>query len=770
LAVRLMSSGGPWTKAAAEAAVEGTDSDVQAFLSTGLALAQERDDRVSAQTTARQSTNIEQRLAAERASVAPAADLRQFLVTGQYPGKDDDDRVLLSQIMAAGGPGVKAAANAALNGTIDDVRAFLTTGQYKARNDDNRVLITQDITNGGPEVKAAAQAAMSGPDSGLETFLNVGLPKAQQRDSDTAAHTAAINSYLFKIDGSVATARQYAAQAAASAATARGASNDAAAAANQAKQSASDAATAAKQAADSAAAAQASANQAAAYAKQAVSAAASAQSAANRANASAIAATASADQARQYAADAQAAADQAKASALAAGKSAADAQAASVAAQGEIWKQRQASNVEGSYLPETVVVGDDSRVSAVFSRAEGDVKPEVLSQDISRCQNDDNNALWLWLFDGHSAWHKNAAGQDVCDVPIKVQPHGTMDYELKTCPVPNLSIADCQGKYTSDDVMQVATVKLDDTKPYDDKYELNYDDFAKHYKVYCSPEGGGCMTGDSAQIIWQALTGDIVDCWNHPGLTAHCAWAAVTVIPWGTLLKGAKAVVAVKIALDTGVALDDAMTVVRTTIVATSTVTMARLDALVSKTRALIDLANRLEAANELAPDISKLSPGAQALAKGYRPYGNMPRLLFIKKWWSETLYVDRTTGQWKAGWIYPGDEYALPFTKRIMLNGEIKQGEVWDRFGESSGKWLSPASENAPFAARSLPPKTLGDPYQRYMWAKDYDAGAGSIERSKAAPWFGQDGGATQFKLEKTVHELCEAGYLVYENGTKCT
>ncbi|PYC77009.1 hypothetical protein C7C46_20485, partial [Streptomyces tateyamensis] len=581
LAVRLMTSGGPWTKAAAEAALDGTDADVQAFLGGGLSLAQERDDRVSAQAIAKQSTNLEQRLAAERASVAPAADLRQFLVTGQYPGKDDDDRVALSQIMAAGGPGVKAAANAALNGTIDDVRAFLTTGQYKARNDDNRVLITQDITNGGPEVKAAAQAAMSGPDSGLETFLNVGLPKAQQRDMDTAAHVAVINSYLSKIDGSVATARQYAAEAAASAATARGAANEAAAAAQQAQQSAQQASDAAKAAAASAAAAQQSAAQAAAYAKQALAAAASAQSASQRADASTIAATQSAAQARQYAADAQAAADAAKASALAAGKSAADAQAASTAAQGEIWKQRQASNVDGTYLPDTVVVDDDGRVSAVFSRQEGDVSQEVIHDDISSCVRDDNLDVWLWLFDGHSSWHKDANGQDVCDVPVKVQLHGTMDYELKTCPVPNLSIADCQGQYTSADVTPLRTVKLDDIKPYDDKAPMTYDFYAQHYKMYCSPDGG-CSNGDSAKILWQILTGDIVKCWNNPGINASCFWAVATVVPAGTLFKGAKAVIGLKIALETGVAISDAMAVVNATSDAISITAAAKLQNLVS--------------------------------------------------------------------------------------------------------------------------------------------------------------------------------------------
>ncbi|MFE7632635.1 glycohydrolase toxin TNT-related protein [Kitasatospora sp. NPDC057518] len=39
----------------------------------------------------------------------------------------------------------------------------------------------------------------------------------------------------------------------------------------------------------------------------------------------------------------------------------------------------------------------------------------------------------------------------------------------------------------------------------------------------------------------------------------------------------------------------------------------------------------------------------------------------------------------------------------------------------------------------------------------------------TKAAPWFEQPGGATQFSLEKPVKVLCAAEYLVFENGKSC-
>ncbi|WP_159028429.1 glycohydrolase toxin TNT-related protein [Kitasatospora sp. MY 5-36] len=39
----------------------------------------------------------------------------------------------------------------------------------------------------------------------------------------------------------------------------------------------------------------------------------------------------------------------------------------------------------------------------------------------------------------------------------------------------------------------------------------------------------------------------------------------------------------------------------------------------------------------------------------------------------------------------------------------------------------------------------------------------------TKAAAWFEQPGGATQFSLEKPVKVLCAAEYLVFENGKSC-
>ncbi|WP_344440833.1 polymorphic toxin-type HINT domain-containing protein, partial [Kitasatospora nipponensis] len=538
-AFRLLDAGGPWVKAAAQSALEGDDYAVQAFLGTDLAVARDRDDRTSVMTVVQSSGKMELRLAAEAASVGTPDQVKAFLATGQYPGKDDDDRVALSQIMAAGGPGVKAAAGKALDGTIDDVRAFLATGQYKARDDDNRVLVTQALASGGPEVKAAAQAVLSGPADRLVPFLQTDLPKAQQRDAMTATHVATIASYLATMDGSVAQARQYAAQAAQAYATARGAANEAAGYANQAGQSAQQAQGFANQAAQSAQAAQASAQQAAGYAKQAQAAAASANAAARSASVSAAAATSYAAQASKYATDAKNAADQANASAVAAAKSRDEAYAAAREAAQLIMSKQQADAADGGQMQsETAAVDDDGRVSYVDVVPHGDLSQKAQSWDESRCftvawRNGDN-------------WHRNPAGKDVCTVPAKINITGQVDYFLRTCPEPNISIAACHGKYSVWDTLLVDTksinIVVDGTVELDEAY-------FQHNTCYGGESGGtGCLTSDMAV----ALVQDFWDCAKNPGLNAACGWAASNFIPFGTLGKAAKGIIAFRYALETG--------------------------------------------------------------------------------------------------------------------------------------------------------------------------------------------------------------------------
>ncbi|MFD0277812.1 polymorphic toxin-type HINT domain-containing protein [Kitasatospora sp. NPDC127111] len=531
-ALRLMDSAGPWTKAAAQSALEGDDDTVQAFLTTDLTTARSYDDRTSALAIAQGPGKLELRLAAETASVGTPEQVRAFLTTGQYPGKDDDDRVQLSQIMAAGGPGVKEAAGKALNGTIDDVRAFLTTGQYKARQDDNRVLVTQAIATGGPEVQAAAQAVMSGPADRLEPFLQSGLIKARERDALTATHVATIASYLATIDGQVALARQHAADAAQSYATARGAADEAASYANQARTSANTAADWAAKAAASAQAAQASAQQAAQYAKQAQASASSATDAASRASVSAAMAAGYATQASKFAADAKTASDEAKKSAAAAAKSRDEAYAAAREAAQLIMSKQQATSGADKLESGTAVVDENGHVSYVQAVMRDDVKQNVVSEDGRKCVL--YEPIILEFFPG--GWHEENK-KLVCDEPVTVKVTGTVDYILRTCPEPNLTIAACMGKYSVWDTVLLDTQNLKDVQ-YDTTVKVPY--------------------VSDREILKRIAFGDFIDCFKEPGLNSPCGWAASNFIPYERLLRGVKGIVALRFAIESGVGLEDA--------------------------------------------------------------------------------------------------------------------------------------------------------------------------------------------------------------------
>ncbi|WP_406111100.1 polymorphic toxin-type HINT domain-containing protein [Kitasatospora purpeofusca] len=585
-ALRLLEAGGPWTRAAAQSALEGDATAVRSFLGTGLALARDRDDRTSVMAVAQSPGKPEKRLAAETAAVGTPEQVRSFLATGQYPGKDDDDRVLLAQIMAAGGPGVKAAAGKALDGTTAEVRAFLEAGQYRAREDDNRILVTQALTTGGPEVRAAAQAVLSGPADRLEPFLQSGRLKADERDATTATHVATVQSYLAAIDGQVSVARRYALEAAQSYATARGAADEAANYAGQARTSAAQAADWAAKAARSAQAAQASAAQAAAYAEQARTSAASATEAAGRAGASAAMATEHAAQAHQYAAAAKTAADEAHASAVAADKSEEEAQQAAAQAQVAVWRKQEGEAVAAQVASETAGnegsdgTGSDGDGQAYYVERvpRDDLRPSNVKQDMGSCITDDPATTYgaiKSLLGGSHTWYKNAAGKLVCKVKVTAKVSGTVDYLLRTCPDPGLTVDACKGRYQTWDTVLLGTEQLNSV-PYESKVELTYQDYKLHYdpKVL------------AGRLLWNMLTGDFVKCFNNPGLNKACGFALATILPLGTLAKAAKGTVAYRYAILTGISVDEAKLALQATLDGYSQTILSSLNVLADRVAA----------------------------------------------------------------------------------------------------------------------------------------------------------------------------------------
>ncbi|WP_053645597.1 polymorphic toxin-type HINT domain-containing protein [Streptomyces sp. XY431] len=579
-ALRLLDAGGPWTRTAAQGALEGDAAAVRDFLATGLTLARDRDDRTSVMAIARSPGKPEKRLAAETASVGTPEAVRAFLATGQYPGKDDDDRVLLAQIMAVGGPGVKEAAGKALDGTVADVRAFLEAGQYRAREDDNRVLVVQALATGGPEVRAAAQAVLSGPADRLEPFLQSGRLEAQERDATTATHVATVQSYLAAIDGRVAEARRYALEAARSYATARGAAGEAAGYADQARTSATQAADWAAKAAQSARAAQTSAAQAATCAQQALASAASAHEAAGRAGASAAVATDNAAQARQYAADAKTAADQAHASAVDAQKSADEAQTAADDARTAVWIKQEKEAVAAQVATETAGnegsdgTGSDGDGQAYYVERvpRDDLKPGKVRQDMSKCMTDDPAKAYgalKSLFGANHTWYKNAAGEMVCKVKVTAKVSGTVDNLLRTCPEAGLTVEACKGRYQAWDTMVLGTEQLNGV-PYESTVEMTYQD----YKLKYDPQ---VLAG---RLLWHLLTGDFVRCFNNPGFNTACGFALATVMPIGTLTRAAKGAIAYRYAILAGIRVDEAKLALQATLNGYSRTAVDALDSL----------------------------------------------------------------------------------------------------------------------------------------------------------------------------------------------
>ncbi|MGW4060970.1 ALF repeat-containing protein [Amycolatopsis sp. NPDC004747] len=191
--VYLLRNGGAAVKNAARAALSGSDDDVVTFVRSGLAVAQESDDRAAVSAIAADpNARPGLRQAARDALAGPYAGVAALLRTGDYPGRDTDDRVEVNQIMAAGGPATKSWAQNALDGTVADIREFLAKGRYTAHLIDLNIYVTRTLGE-GPEVRAVAQGVLDGPDSGDQHYLDVELPRARARDAFTAAHVTKVN-------------------------------------------------------------------------------------------------------------------------------------------------------------------------------------------------------------------------------------------------------------------------------------------------------------------------------------------------------------------------------------------------------------------------------------------------------------------------------------------------------------------------------------------------------------------------------------------------
>jgi hypothetical protein len=109
----------------------------------------------------------------------------------------------------------------------------------------------------------------------------------------------------------------------------------------------------------------------------------------------------------------------------------------------------------------------------------------------------------------------------------------------------------------------------------------------------------------------------------------------------------------------------------------------------------------------------------------------------------AEAAAWKRTDG---STWWPPYDG-AIPGTQRIVSLEPGSAGSVnfVDRFGRTSGTYVSPAGLSLESRALSSKPTSSASIYS-------IDAGIGGVERSTIAPWFGQKGLGVQYKLPNSV------------------
>ncbi|MFE5798094.1 ALF repeat-containing protein [Streptomyces sp. NPDC056503] len=391
--VELWTAGGPGVKAAAEAALTGTDADVDRFLAAEPVM-RRADDRVNVYAMVSVG-GIAVQTAARTALQSPDPQaVATFLQKGWQAPLAQDRRVEVLAAMSTGGPGVQAAGKKALEGSPEDVRAFLESGQHHVRNTDNRVTAMALLSIGGPAMQAAAKTALKGDPAELQEFVGSGQYIARSRDQEHAtvaqlaeqakAAGAQAERSTKLAESSSERAVKAAAEAKAAALTAaeetRLAREDAvqaAASAAVAADAARRAAVAAQQAISAARAASQAARVAAAAASQASAAAIGASNAANRAHNAAFDAWGNADKAsdaRKLADQADAAAAAAEDSAnsldraIAAANSSENAATAAKGAAGDATEAAKAATEADRYAAEAGVGSRDARAAADQAR------------------------------------------------------------------------------------------------------------------------------------------------------------------------------------------------------------------------------------------------------------------------------------------------------------------------------------------------------------------------------------------------------------------
>jgi RHS repeat-associated protein len=102
------------------------------------------------------------------------------------------------------------------------------------------------------------------------------------------------------------------------------------------------------------------------------------------------------------------------------------------------------------------------------------------------------------------------------------------------------------------------------------------------------------------------------------------------------------------------------------------------------------------------------------------------------------------------ANAIYPPNHGFLGWAESSTL----MPGTVVDRYGDSSGRYLSP--QGTPFSARSIKQEQINSPLNTYQVLKPFN-----VDSGLARPWFGQDGMGIQYHTDLRIQELINQGFL---------
>lgn len=90
---------------------------------------------------------------------------------------------------------------------------------------------------------------------------------------------------------------------------------------------------------------------------------------------------------------------------------------------------------------------------------------------------------------------------------------------------------------------------------------------------------------------------------------------------------------------------------------------------------------------------------------------------------------------------IYPPNDGAVGMAENVI----VESGTILSRYGYYKGKFFD--HETDAFEQRALPRTTNRNQYHRYRVKKSLSA-----QKAKIAPWFGEPGGGTQYKISDEV------------------